>query len=112
MRTVFDDAENTNLFLETGYRKAISHLDISEKSDLLSVIIDYHCMLKAKAANDQFLQGLQVTGVLDCVRKFPDIMKSLFCFNKSTLTAGNDKNKMVILYYISIIFYCGIDITP
>ena len=50
-------------------------------------------MLKAKAANDQFLEGLQVTQVLDCIRKFPDIMKSLFCFNKYVLTAGNDKGK-------------------
>lgn len=48
-------------------------------------------MLKAKAAIDQFLQGLQVTGVLDHIRKFPDIMNSLFCFNKCILTAGNDK---------------------
>ena len=51
-------------------------------------------MLKAKAAIDQFLQGLQVTGVLDCVRKFPDIMKPLFCFNKCVLTAGNNKGKL------------------
>lgn len=49
-------------------------------------------MLKAKAANDQFLEGLQVTGVLDCLRKSPDIMKSLFCFKKTTLTAGNETN--------------------
>ena len=96
MCTVYDDAENANLLLETGYTKAISHLqvdDISEKSDLLSVIIDYLCMLKAKAANDQFLQGLQVTGVLDCIKKFPDIMKSLFSLNKSTLTTDNNMNK-------------------
>ena len=88
MRAVFDDNENENLLLETGYKTAILHLDISQRTSLLSVILDYHCFIKAKAANDQFLEGLQLTGVLDYVKKFPEIMKPLFCFNKSMLTAG------------------------
>ena len=58
-------------------------------------------MLKAKAANDQFLEGLQVTKVLDCIRKFPDIMKSLFCYKKSMLTAGSDKGKLELASYIA-----------
>lgn len=39
LRGVFSDADNSNLLLETGYAKALPHLDIGEKSDLLSVIL-------------------------------------------------------------------------
>ena len=41
----------------------------------MSVIVDYHCIVKCIAMMDQFRQGLNLLGVLDMVQMYPHIMK-------------------------------------
>ncbi len=56
---------------------------------LRSALLDYHCMLKAKAAMDQFCEGLEELGVLRMVRSFPAVMRPLFIASVQELRAGN-----------------------
>ena len=91
LRALFDgsDADMESLLLETGFFKPLSLLSMSDKDGILSSVTDYHCILKVKAVMDQFLEGLEVGGVLVAVRNHGDVMKSMFCpTQKSELTAG------------------------
>ena len=51
--------------------------------------MDYHCMLKVKAAMDQFAEGLEELHVLEVMRKHSILMKPLFVNNTKLLTAGD-----------------------
>ena len=66
----------------------LSTSKITDKANLLSMITDYHCIIKPKTAFDQFVEGLQLSGVMHYVQKYPNVMKTLFCQLKSPLTAS------------------------
>ena len=83
---VFAMDEACSLLLETGYRKAIRHLKLSDKDSLRSCLLDYHCMLKVKGAMD----GLEELHVLEILKQYPDILKSVFINERRVLTAGEE----------------------
>ena len=89
MKLLFAIDEAANLLQETGYRKPICHLKMSHKDGLRSTLVDYHCMLKVKAAMDQFAEGLEELHVLEVMRKHSILMKPLFINNTKLLTAGD-----------------------
>ena len=68
---------------QSGYRKPLCRLDLNDKSTLKSALVDYHCLLKVKAAMDQFCDGLQQMGVLQLVRTHPKLLKPLFVADTS-----------------------------
>ena len=76
------------MLLETGCHMVLSALKVGDKANLLSLMMDYHCIIKPKAAMDQFVEGLSSTGVMHYIKHYPDIMKPLFCQLKSPLTAS------------------------
>ena len=63
IQAVFAVDEAQALLFETGYKKALVHLTMEEKSAISSVLVNYHCMMKQKAAMDQFIEGLESPGV-------------------------------------------------
>ena len=63
-------------------------LKIQDKHSIVSLLIDYHCVIKPKAAIDQFIEGLHCSGVMHYVKHYPEIMEPLFCKPKIPLTAG------------------------
>ena len=85
---VFAIDEAASLLMETGFRKPLSKLDMNDKPSLRSSLIDFHCLLKSKAAIDQFAEGLSHLHVLDRMRHLPDLMKPLFVNESKPLTAG------------------------
>ncbi len=88
VKVVFAIDEAASLLHETGFRKPTCRLSMSDKSRLRSALVDYHCMLKVKAAMDQFAEGLQELGVLQLIKQYPELMKPLFVPNLKVLTAG------------------------
>jgi len=89
VRVVFAVDEACDLLLATGFRKAISKLDMSDKARVRSALVDYHCMLKVKSEMDAFAEGLQVLGVLGMIKMYPDLFKPLFVADvTASLTAG------------------------
>ena len=67
------------LLLETGYHKPLALLFVKDCDNIISAVTDYHCLIKAKAATDEFMEGLDAGRVLQCIKKYPDKMKPLFC---------------------------------
>lgn len=76
------------LLAETGYRKPLTSLTLSDTSSLKAVLVDYHCMLKAKAAMDQFSDGLQRLKCHDLMQRFPNLLKPCFVSSGKTITAS------------------------
>ena len=74
--------------METGYGKPVNSLTMNDNTKIMSILTDYHCLLKSKAATDQFDEGLESTGVLHYIRHYGDLMKPLFSHQQLVLTAG------------------------
>jgi len=88
LRNTFEMDEATELLLASGFRKPISSLIVQDKEKLRSSLIDYHCMLKVKAALDQFCEGLKCVGVMEIMVKHPNMFKTMFVADSTPLTAG------------------------
>ena len=86
--SVFQNADFENLLLETGFTMPLSLLKIDDKDNIISLIKDYHCLIKPKAAMDQFIEGLGHGGVLDSIKRFMQLMKPLFTPGHSAISAG------------------------
>ena len=62
----------------TGYKKAVCTLCVEDKGNIRAALLDYHCLLKVKGEMDQFIEGISAVGVLEFVKKHPDVMKHFF----------------------------------
>jgi len=68
--------------------KPFEALTLDDREELISVLIEYHCLIKPKACLDQFAEGLRCTGVLYYIQNYGSILRNQFKFQPSTLTAG------------------------
>ena len=87
-----------DLLIQTGFRKAISSLTLDDVENVSSALIDFHCMLKVKAAMDQFRDGLKCLGLLYMLEENPSLWKPLFVSSGTPLTAGENVTSYYILY--------------
>ena len=85
---VFGVDEVSALLMETGYRKPLIHLTVSDKPGLRAALLDYHCVLKVKAAMDQYAEGLQQLKVLDLMRKYPLLTNPFFISDGEKITSS------------------------
>ena len=53
---------------EAGCSKLISSFTVEDKAILSNMLLNYYCLVKRKAAMDQFLDGLQYLSLLDYMR--------------------------------------------
>ncbi len=63
--------ETQSMLLEAGFSKPFTKITLEDKSNVCSVLINYHCMTKVKAAMDQYIDGLESLDVLESVRREP-----------------------------------------
>ena len=75
--SIFAIEENASLLLETGYEKPLHTLTLQDIGDIRAAMTDYHCMIKVKAAMDQFLEGLEMGGVAGYLKTNPDLFRPL-----------------------------------
>lgn len=87
LREVFDDSEYELVMLDTGCRKVLSQLVLSDKASLQATL-KTHMLLKVKPELDQFIEGLKVCGVLDSARQYPLLMARFFVHVPLDLSAG------------------------
>ena len=116
LRAVFAMDEAAELLLSTGFRKLICSLAMEDKECLRSVLLDYHCLLKVKAEMDQFAEGLKSLGVLNMMKRHPDLISSLFVDGGSTpLTPGRIYTIISMKEFVSVCLvsctYTGSDST-
>ena len=100
---MFSIDEAADLLSQTGYRIAITRLTMGDKMGVKSALIDYHYMVKVKAATDQYKDGLNELGVLSMVQENPSVWKVLFTSNGSPLTPGIVIVQAIICYHQSIL---------
>jgi hypothetical protein len=55
---LLDDDTASDLLQQTGYRKPVTNITLTDRPGLMSVLVDYHIMARSKAELDQFCQGL------------------------------------------------------
>ena len=67
-----------DLLVQTGFRRAVVSLTLDDVQKVSSALIDFHCMLKVKAAMDQFKNGLKTRSVAYVGRK-PISLETIVC---------------------------------
>ena len=89
MQEIFCNEQDLNqsALSETGYMKPFEALTIDNKE--VSILMEYHCLVKPKACIDQFAEGLQSTGVLHYIRNYGGMIRNQFKFQPLILTAGS-----------------------
>lgn len=80
----------------TGYRKPIKSLTLGDVSKIID-IIKSHCIKVSIPEINQFAEGLASLGVLDAIKKYPDIMKDFFVDNHKRLTAGKCEIMFIVV---------------
>lgn len=98
IQAVFSIDEVQSLVYETGFRKPLAHITIGDKSMVASLLINYHCMAKVKAAMDQYVEGLASLGLLHPIQADPS-NKYLFVDNGVTVDAGILKELYLFHYH-------------
>ena len=78
MKGLFEVEDNASILLETGYHKPLSTLTVTDVPMLCNALRSHHGIIKVKAELDQFCEGLETLGVLQSVKKHPNLMRPLF----------------------------------
>ena len=89
LRDVFAADDDKDLLLQCGFQIPVSAINLSMKNTLVTVLVDYHCIVKCSAMMDQFRQGLNLLDVLSMVQKYPHQMKKFFVDQHSVISAGS-----------------------
>ena len=67
LRNAFAATDDKNLLLQCGFKIPVSAINLSMKDILVTVLVDYHCIVKCSAVMDQFRQGLNLLDVFSMV---------------------------------------------
>lgn len=93
---MFSEDLYQNALTETSYMRPLESLTLEDKEEIIGILIDYHCLIKPKAAMDQFSQGLQSTGVLHYIKHHNSVLRDIFRYQPSRLTAGIYTGTLII----------------
>ena len=88
LQTIFAIDEVQTLIYETGFRKPLLEIKLKDKREVISILIDYNCMVKVKGAIDQFCVGLQCLTVLQRIQANPSRWKEFFVASTTAVSAG------------------------
>lgn len=78
-----------NLIVESGFTKPVTSITITSKLEVMNALMMHFTLYRNKAVFDQLRSGLEVLGVSDAMRKYPDILEPFFVGGKRPpLTAG------------------------
>ncbi len=97
MATIKDDAALNTLvmsisdsLIDCGTTKPLSQLTVADVPRLIQSIALHSSILSVKAEIDQFVAGLQASGVGDEIRQNPDAWRPMFVSTSPPLTAGHN----------------------
>ena len=84
---VFDDSDYELALMETGYRKPLSALTLSDRPVIAQTLKNY-VFIRVKPEFDQFREGLDVCGVARAVQSHPNLMVHHFVHAPIKLSRG------------------------
>ena len=68
----------TDMIINAGYSKPISHITISERQGLVNTIALHYTLLRNKAELDQLKAGLSELGVGEAMQSSPKLFEPMF----------------------------------
>ena len=74
--------------INVGYNKAVTNLTLSNRSEIISSILEFNLFIKVKAAMDQFREGLDSAGLLPPMKQYEDLLRPLFVDDGAVLRVG------------------------
>ena len=74
--------------IDVGYNKAVTNLTLSDRSEVISSILDFNLFIKVKAAMDQFREGLNSAGLLPTMKQYEDLLRPLFVDDGAVVRVG------------------------
>ena len=77
-----------SLVTETGYRKPLTQITPADKEELCQVLKDYYVLIKILPEINQFGDGLNVLGMLEMMRKHPQLLKVYFTNFEKEINKG------------------------
>lgn len=86
-----DGEDFSTLVTDTGYRVPLTHLKLEDKEKLCKAVREYHTLIKVLPEINQFGEGLESLGVLEMMRKYPELLQSYF-----TNTGKNPSTKVMV----------------
>lgn len=78
--------EACDLVSETGSRRSLATIDMTDREELIDSLTQYHLLVKVKCSVDQFIRGLENVGILSLIRSNPEVWKPLFVYTGAHLT--------------------------
>ena len=71
--------EALNLLVQTGFRKSVTCLTRYDAPSVSNAMVEYHCMIKVKAAMNQFKNGLNALGLWEMFQECSAIWNHCLC---------------------------------
>lgn len=87
LRGVFSNPEYEAILADTGFRRPLSSLTVSDANEISATLKTY-LLLKVKPELDQLKEGLDTCGVLESTSRHPELMAPLFVHTPVSLTKG------------------------
>lgn len=87
IQEIFEDVNFELMMGEMGCRMPLTSLTLSDVP-MIQGMLKMHVLVRVKGELDQFTEGLERCGVLDCIRQHPALMRHYFVHVPITLTAG------------------------
>ena len=101
--------DNSDLLIGSSVTKPLALINAVDKIDIVQAVSLHHVLLHSKAELDQlFCSGLEALGVLNAVKKHPQLFRCMFTSDGiQKLTAGDHQHHYVLL--VSLCFYAYTD---
>ncbi|KAL9977978.1 hypothetical protein ACROYT_G015447 [Oculina patagonica] len=90
--------EEADFLFECGISKLA--WPFSEKENLKSMLCKSSEIYRAKAALDQFVEGLQKVGLLSYIKKYHGVLREVFCYAPTPLCVTDFKNLLNITFSV------------
>lgn len=107
MKVCLSIDEASSLLNETGYRKAVCSIKLSDRPSVIGALLDYHLMIKVKAEMDQF-KGLQTLGYLEVLQSDPSVWEDYFINANRPLTTGLSHKSLQCHTIVTVLYGCHI----
>ena len=85
LRAIFCNDNYSSLVIDTGYRKPLTMIELSDREELTLTLRHYYTMIRGQVELDQFIVGLKTYQVLEMMQANPELMKPLFMSHEGTV---------------------------
>ena len=82
-------SKNIDLFIECGFTKPVSLLNVEDKPDLIRAVTLYKVVLCSLAELDQFHSGMAALGVADSLKQYQHLYRLFYCIGSGDMLTSD-----------------------